>query len=347
MKVLIYTDVQACERAERCRQRPEMPLQLHRTARFFSEMERLARERGVDAIWDLGDTLDDRSDISAPTLQVTEAGLRWLMRGLQPATCYKLIGNHEQYEKATHIHTGGLFHPFFRVVPDHAVFDWTSLEEGGPWIVALAFPYDPREADWLRDAIDRGKKRGARVVVIGHLPLVGASMPAGRLAAGLDPKCLDGADLALLGHVHRHQRISQNVWYVGSPFQQDFGEAADTKHVALLDTQTLSVEFPSLSGFPRYRVAEATDLPEDFEPGEDRWDVVVRSREQAQAIYSKPWAAHVELEYVYKTEEPGSNEEAGDLSPEALLRDYMARNPTTGLDEARMLELGTKLLCGD
>ncbi|MDD5305672.1 MAG: metallophosphoesterase [Elusimicrobia bacterium] len=343
MKILVYTDVQACERSERCRLRPDVPLQRHRTAVFFAEMERLAREHNVGAVWDLGDTLVDRSEISVPTLQVTEAGLRWLMRGLPPALCYKLIGNHEQYEKATHTHAGGLFHPFFRVVPERAVFDWYD----GPWIVALAFPYDLPAAElWLQEAIKAGQDCGRRVVVIGHAPVRGAGVPSGKLTAGLDPSCLDGADLALLGHVHRHQRIGERSWYVGSPFQQDFGEAADTKHVAILDTDTLAVDFPAMTAFPQYRVADVSAMPDDFDPGEDRWSVVVRSREEAQRLYGKPWAAKVEIEYVYERNQV-RQEESVDLSPETLVRDYARLNQAPGLDAARLVDLGVSIVRGD
>jgi hypothetical protein len=348
MKILVYTDVQATEGAERCRARPEVTLQRYRTARFFIELERLARERRVDAVWDLGDTLDNRSEIPVPTIQVVEAGLAWLMRGRGGPLCYKLIGNHEQHQKAAGVHTGALFNPFFRVVPEREVFDWSRVEEDGPWIIAAAFPYDFEDAAaWIRAEVVRGREANRNVIVIGHLPLKGARLPGGPLATGLEADCLEGADFALLGHVHRHQEVRRSYWYVGSPFQQDFGEAGEPKGVALFDTRTLEVEFVDLGGFPQYRVAEAAGLPDELALGEDRWKILVRDRAQAQAIYARPWAPEVELTYLYEeaaARDPEANVLVGE--PESLVKEYLATHPAAGLDGARLLEMGMGFLRG-
>lgn len=37
------------------------------------------------------------------------------------------------------------------------------------------------------------------------------------------------------GHIHQHQRFAKNMWYVGSPFCMDWGEANQTKGVLLVD----------------------------------------------------------------------------------------------------------------
>ena len=46
-----------------------------------------------------------------------------------------------------------------------------------------------------------------------------------------------------LGHYHCGQKVSERVEYIGSPMQLTFGEAGDTKHVALFDLQTLETQY--------------------------------------------------------------------------------------------------------
>ena len=349
MKVLIYTDLQATEGAELCRTCPGVPLQRYRTALFFLEAEKLARQHRVEAVWDLGDTLDNRSDVPVPTIQVTEAGLRWLMQGKPSALSYKLIGNHEQQQKAAGVHSGALFNPFFHVVPQCAVFDWNQIEKDGPWIIAVAFPYDLKATEeWIREEIRRGRAADRNIIVIAHIPVTGAKMPSGAAANGLDPCCLEGADLALMGHIHHRQEMRPNYWYLGSPFQQDFGEANDQKYIAILDTQTLKVEFITLEGFPQYKIGEASEMPDNLNMGEDRWKIIVRDRLQAQQIYSKPWAADVsEITYLYnetETQDAKTNVLIGE--PVVLLEEYLRSHPSPTLDAKKLLAIGTRMLQG-
>ena len=349
MKVLVYTDLQATEGADLCRTHPGVPLQRYRTARFFIEVEKLARQHKVDAIWDLGDTLDNRSEIPVPTIQVTEAGLRWLMQGKPNTLCYKLIGNHEQQQKALDMHTGALFNPFFHVVPRCAVFDWSKIEKDGPWIIAVAFPYDLEEtAQWIRAEIKRGRMEDRNIIILAHIPLIGAKMNSGLATTGLDSACLEGADLALMGHIHRHQEVRPNYYYLGSPFQQDFGEAGDPKYVAILDTQTLALELVKLDGFPQYRVGEASALPDNLDMGEDRWKVFVRNREQAQQIYSRPWAADIsEISYLYDEAEARDPETSVMVDdPSALIGEYLKAHPNPTLNSEELLRVGMRMLKG-
>lgn len=349
MRVLVYTDLQATEGAELCRGQSNVPLQRYRTAKFFIEAEKIARAHSVDAIWDLGDTLDNRSEIPVPTIQVTEAGLRWLMQGKPSTLCYKLIGNHEQQQKALGVHTGALFNPFFCVVPGCAVFDWGKIEKDGPLIIAVAFPYDTKATEeWLRNAIVRGRQVDRNIIILAHIPLIGAKMSSGMATGGLDPACLEGADLALMGHIHKHQEVRPNYWYLGSPFQQDFGEAGDPKYVAILDTQTLKLEFIPLDGFPQYRVGEAANMPSNLDLREDRWKVFVRTREQAQRMYATPWAAEVsEITYLYE-ETATRDASVGVLAsePSAMVEEYLKSHPNPGLKEDKLLTLGLQLLNG-
>jgi DNA repair exonuclease SbcCD nuclease subunit len=68
---------------------------------------------------------------------------------------------------------------------------------------------------------------------------------------GADPNCVSHLKGVISGHVHTSQQIF-NVWYPGSPFQQNFGEAGDEKFI-------YSIEFAPEEPFG-YRVAQRHDL---------------------------------------------------------------------------------------
>ena len=73
--------------------------------------------------------------------------------------------------------------------------------------------------------------RDRNIILFGHFPVAGSYDNTGtrKLPIGVRRSFLTGATMGLLGHVHRGQVLLPNVHYVGSPFQQDFGEAGDTK----------------------------------------------------------------------------------------------------------------------
>jgi DNA repair exonuclease SbcCD nuclease subunit len=51
---------------------------------------------------------------------------------------------------------------------------------------------------------------------------------------GASPSCAEHLSAVISGHVHTAQRIG-NVWYPGTPYQMNFGEAGDTKRVYTVD----------------------------------------------------------------------------------------------------------------
>lgn len=69
-------------------------------------------------------------------------------------------------------------------------------------------------------------------VLFFHTEIRGGTLnSAGQVTIGYDPNELEMGRYAACfgGHIHRHQRIGSNVWYVGSPFCQDWSEANDPK----------------------------------------------------------------------------------------------------------------------
>ncbi len=318
MRILVFGDLQADEGPERLRSDPSVPLQRWRVQQFYRWAAQLVHTRKLDAVWDLGDTTNDRTALLHPTVQAVTQGCAALTSGLLSLHNYKLLGNHEQYSKGGQTHVGDLFHPYFRVIQDRSVF---TLPKERLHIVCASFPVDSNElAGWLdrtlETLIDRDRAQIMRIVVLGHFTVQGATLNSGPSRHGIPREALRHADCVLLGHVHRHQQLSggRNHWYVGSPFQQDFGEAGDPeKCVAILDTATLSLEWvPTL--FPTYRTVDVADL-EAATRGNDVLKVVVKSSAEAQQLYASPHAHTVQPVYAFA---PAGRLEGDSTTPGAL-----------------------------
>lgn len=305
-----------------------MPLQRWRVQQFYRWAAHLVHTRKLDAVWDLGDTTNDRTALLHPTVQAVTQGCAALTAGLPLLHNYKLLGNHEQYSKGGQTHVGGIFHPYFRVVQDRGVF---TLPQERLHIVCASFPADSGElAVWLDDVLTRLVDRDSicaamRIVVLGHFAVQGAALNSGPSRHGIPREALRHADCVLLGHVHRRQQLpGRSCWYVGSPFQQDFGEAHDpVKCVAILDTTTLEIEWVP-TPFPAYRIVGVAELPVATR-GNDVLRVVVKSSAEAQQLYASPHAHTVQPVYAFAPTAPapfeGSNS-PGTLDFSSLTRAY-------------------------
>ncbi|KAF2072175.1 hypothetical protein CYY_006518 [Polysphondylium violaceum] len=55
-----------------------------------------------------------------------------------------------------------------------------------------------------------------------------------------------------LGHYHKRQQLSNNIWYIGSPYQQNFGEMYDPHGVAFVDSNSITPQFIDFNHLPKH-----------------------------------------------------------------------------------------------
>jgi DNA repair exonuclease SbcCD nuclease subunit len=307
-------------------------------------LHQIYTEYRCDTLVDLGDTLDDRSSIPVPAIDAVCAGL-----SVFPISKWniKLVGNHDQYLKSTTLHVGKLFEPYFTVVDRPTVYEYGRIN------IACA-PYPPNE-DSL-NAFLRSLDKSKPTVLLGHFQLAGCFGHAGQLMTGVSLEMINWTKLCLLGHIHKPQSFG-NVHYVGSPFQQNWGEAGENKRVAIVDiseqTGQVSLKWVPLEGYPQY-------LDVDFETfsslvtenGEDRYRVNLKSPQEAAAFYAHPLTTHGDPQYDFDvsacTTETDTEIEGDSWTPENVIRRYMERNKPSdkgiALPDAEMEEIGIQLL---
>jgi exonuclease SbcD len=90
-------------------------------------------------------------------------------------------------------------------------------------------------AQKLEQGRQRALRDGAtRTVLVAHLFASGGrESESERVFLGtaerVDPRLFESFDYVALGHLHRHQRVSENCWYAGSPLAYSFDEGGTEK----------------------------------------------------------------------------------------------------------------------
>jgi hypothetical protein len=342
VKALIYSDLQATDGHEKSFLEHDTPLQIKRVRKFYGDLHAIFAQHECDCLWDLGDTTDDRS---ALPMTAIDAVMEGLSRFPDHKWNLKLIGNHEQYLRDATVHVGRMFDPYFRVIPDTDVLD-VNAEVA---IACAAYPAtDQKLSDWL--AATMQKLRGRDSVLLGHFQVVGAEMSGGSAVTGIQLKAIKRFGVTFLGHVHRPQALSETAFYVGSPFQQNFGEAGENKRVAVFDLDTFKITWVPLVGYPEYRTVPFKEWAAQVKEGsEDRYQVRLANAEEAEAFYAHPLMSRANPAYSYEMPEEAAKqaEQQKAWTREDVMRRYVDQTPPTsrGIDipTEELVEIGAEL----
>ena len=339
--VLVYSDLQATDGSERLFSDPSKPLQLWRVQKFYDDLYQLYKKHDCQGLWDLGDTFDDRSSIPVPALDTVLSGLSQFPHS---KLGIKLIGNHEHYNRQGTVNCGRVFGSPFNgaVVTDCRNYQVSKKV----MLICCAYPADEHQAAQLLESnLDYCHSNGWQTVILGHFQAVGASMNSGQSLTGIPKEVLTRANLALLGHVHKPQSLAPNVHYVGSPFQQNFGEAGEEKRVGLLDLDTLNLTWLPMPGFPTYQTSSFATWQANYHPdSEDRHTVVIQPGESAQ-FFAHPNRSRV-CELVYQaTESTAITQPTVVAEQRDWLAHYLSLVLPTGLtlSQEELLEYGREL----
>lgn len=195
---------------------------------MLDELLTAAAERKPDAIIHMGDVKDAYSPVDVEVVKfcvravrrIKEAGFRFII----------LLGNHD------------------RISQSHESKNWLDvLEAAGAEVVTTpkvkkvgnavvgCVPYLALGEEVIRaaKAVQQATQahRGPKILLF-HAEIGGAMLnSAGRLGKGPTPEEMgfENYDACFGGHIHIHQKIAPNAWYVGAPFAQDWGDANGTR----------------------------------------------------------------------------------------------------------------------
>lgn len=171
-----------------------------------------------------GDTFHVRKDV--PTVALDAMG-RLLYNVKDSLTVHILVGNHD-----LNVNTSDT--SVMALAGSANIINKPCVQRiDNQWIGFLPWTDDQQS---VAKAFKLFRKEEAGLVV-GHLGIDGAKLGPANIEIPGHVKIEDGHGFKaiLLGHYHKHQQVSDKVWYIGSPLQHSRGEAGEKKVFALWD----------------------------------------------------------------------------------------------------------------
>jgi len=162
----------------------------------------------------------------------------WAKLGLKQII---IVGNHDQEDKEGDIHPMRIFSTFK---------GWHVVDRAMNIDDVVYFPYIEKKD--VRAAIDSVSTKRKKPIAITHWGFIGAHRNDTNIDTdGIPTEWMSKFHKVFSGHYHFRNAID-NVQYIGSPFQQNFGEMSQEKGVLVYDTETDKVVFEPITTTPRH-----------------------------------------------------------------------------------------------
>ena len=151
-------------------------------------------------------------------------------------------GNHDQVSMNGLVHGVRVFEPF----PNVTIAN-TPIHDEEKQIALLPWREEPADqAQMFADVPDGW-------TIFGHAEAPGALSNSGKAMPGrFALSDMKRARAVYLGHFHKRQQIGDNCWYIGNPFEKNFGEMGDPKGIAVIRSDKLEPEWIDFDEFPRH-----------------------------------------------------------------------------------------------
>ncbi|GAM23608.1 hypothetical protein SAMD00019534_067830 [Acytostelium subglobosum LB1] len=273
----------------------------------------------------------------------------WRRDGVQAVF---IPGNHDQVSVDGAVHGMQLFGLFDNIrVATEPIFD---RDEGCAYLPWREGKDAQREL--FRSLDDVHPLAAPKWTVFAHAEVKGARSNGGHRATGkIDDEGMNNLRACYLGHYHGRQQVATNAWYIGSPYQQNFGEMNDPHGIALVESgDNIHPHFIDLDQMPRHWKLE---YPADFVKDTGKSSLVnekdivevrstrdiMRQPEYIGAIDSLPLLTELRRVMVSKEEDdPTASQEDGESRPskagsrerghlklEDFLKEYVEMNAAT------------------
>ncbi len=202
---------------------------------YYKNFFKILEERGITHIIQTGDLFDRRKYVSFSTLNrvrkfffepMLKAGIKMTM----------ILGNHDVTFKNTNklsspVELLGAY-PNIRIVRSPKVISYGTRKIAFvPWIN----PENEKESLDFIDSLDPHDVQ----VIVGHFELKGSELSIGNISQiGMDPKHVEKFYHVMSGHYH-----CRSKYYIGTPYELNWGDSGDIRGFDILDTKTLEKEF--------------------------------------------------------------------------------------------------------
>jgi len=197
---------------------------------FISQITEKAKSiPDLDGIVVLGDTLDT-FDVSKVT--PFNQAYNFLKNLSEIAHVYLIIGNHDMPNSNTYLSTMHFFHPYkhwsnITVIDFPVCVNIKGVNIGFcPYVPPGKF-YDAMD-EMLVEHIGLDSWEGLNCIFV-HQEFNGVKYAHKDLPLSSDAvdSYYEGLPFCISGHIHQHQTVGHNLFYIGSPYQHNYGESAE------------------------------------------------------------------------------------------------------------------------
>ena len=197
---------------------------------FFPTLEK----KGVRAIFDLGDTFDNRKSMDFNTFHRVRENY---FERLKPYNVHMLLGNHCTYYKNTNrINSPELLLDQYKNIKIYS--EPTEVLMGKK--VFLMLPWINKEN---QEDVFRRLETSEADICCGHLELNGFEVTPGmKMDHGMDPSLFHRFKRVWSGHFH-HKSKKGNVQYLGNPYQMYWNDYKDRRGFHIYDTESDRLKF--------------------------------------------------------------------------------------------------------
>jgi DNA repair exonuclease SbcCD nuclease subunit len=194
----------------------------------------------------LGDIIDNRNEVAVPTLHI----LYKFFKVLEDFNIVIITGNHDcYYSKRTDVHSIG------------TLSDWDNIEVIDKLLSVNIFGRNLSFCPWSTQVGDIPKSD----IIFGHFEINTFKMNGNHVCEhGINAQALlEKAPLILTGHFHNtEERNYKNgrIIYVGSPYEQNWGECNHPKGYYMLDIHEGEVSFKENLFSPKHIKIRLSEL---------------------------------------------------------------------------------------
>jgi DNA repair exonuclease SbcCD nuclease subunit len=219
-----------------------------------------AHERQIKHVIIAGDLFQDRAKIDIAAYHYTFDIFLEFGKNLE---IYLLLGNHDLLHRLKCDITS--VRPLSALSGVYVIGEPSTLLIGGYPISFLPYTIDPAKD------LKTIKNNSDFKLLIGHLAISGAKMNSLYHISDIviehdnemtivNTEVFDGWDQVFLGHYHQGQCITNNVEYIGSPLELNFGEANQQKHIIVFDMETHEKEYVVNEFSPKHLILEPEEI---------------------------------------------------------------------------------------
>eukprot|EP01102_Stenamoeba_stenopodia_P010339 TRINITY_DN3103_c0_g1_i2.p1 TRINITY_DN3103_c0_g1~~TRINITY_DN3103_c0_g1_i2.p1 ORF type:complete len:769 (+),score=143.18 TRINITY_DN3103_c0_g1_i2:84-2390(+) len=280
---------------------------LDRCMHVLKRVRELYKEHECDRVVFLGDFFHHRNVLNVKSVD----SLLKEFKEWEEAKVKSIFipGNHDQVDREGMIHAVSLFSPFpsflVSTVPhidkNHrtAFLPWreshhvqsdlfTKLPAAATQAINNSKSNNPLISLEKYHQTEPSNEKTAPWTIFAHAEVGGAYTnngyeTKGKITVGQINKV---ARACYLGHFHKRQKLGDRIWYIGDPYEQNFGEARDPKGVALVTSSSIEPQFINFDDTPKHW----TFNYEDFYPKPSEQLKKVRPND-----YVRIYATHNEL----------------------------------------------------